>query len=78
MQPKVWLEKESDCRQLFDGLHPQHRKDRRFVSFSVPLFIQLDYPPYAWTPTAVSAFQKYIEEGKGGWIGFIMRRCWGI
>jgi uncharacterized protein len=29
-----------------------------------------DYPPYAWTPTAVTAFQKYIEEGIGGWIGF--------
>jgi uncharacterized protein len=34
------------------------------------LFIQLDYPPYAWTATAVSAFQKYIDQGKGGWIGF--------
>lgn len=34
------------------------------------LFIQLNYPPYAWTPTAVAAFQKYIDEGKGGWIGF--------
>jgi uncharacterized protein len=34
------------------------------------LFIQLDYPPYGWTPTAVDAFKKYIEEGRGGWIGF--------
>jgi uncharacterized protein len=34
------------------------------------LFIQLDYPPYAWTETAVAAFQKYIEQGKGGWLGF--------
>lgn len=34
------------------------------------LFIQLNYPPYMWTPTAVAAFQKYIEEGRGGWIGF--------
>jgi uncharacterized protein len=34
------------------------------------LFIQLDFPPYGWTATAVSAFQKYIEQGKGGWIGF--------
>jgi type 1 glutamine amidotransferase len=34
------------------------------------LFIQLDYPPYAWTEKAVAAFQKYIEKGKIGWIGF--------
>ena len=34
------------------------------------LFIQLDYPPYRWTPAAQAAFIKYIEQGKGGWIGF--------
>jgi type 1 glutamine amidotransferase len=34
------------------------------------LFIQLDYPPYRWTPVAQSAFIKYIEQGQGGWIGF--------
>ena len=34
------------------------------------VFIQLDYPPYGWTPAAVDAFKKYIEEGRGGWIGF--------
>jgi len=34
------------------------------------LFIQLNYPPYRWTPTAQAAFIKYIEEGRGGWIGF--------
>lgn len=34
------------------------------------LIIQLDYAPYAWKPAAVSAFQNYIEQGRGGWIGF--------
>lgn len=34
------------------------------------LFIQLDYPPYDWKPNAISAFEHYIKEGKGGWIGF--------
>jgi uncharacterized protein len=34
------------------------------------LFIQLNYPPYMWTPTAQAAFIKYIEQGRGGWIGF--------
>ncbi len=34
------------------------------------LIIQLDFPPYTWTKDAESAFIRYIEEGKGGWIGF--------
>lgn len=34
------------------------------------LIIQLDYPPYAWSPEAMKAFRAYIEEGKGAWIGF--------
>lgn len=34
------------------------------------LFIQLDYAPYAWKDSAVTAFEDYIENGKGGWIGF--------
>jgi len=34
------------------------------------LFIQLDYPPYGWTPEAMTAFREYLETGKGGWIGF--------
>ncbi len=34
------------------------------------LFIQLDYPPYAWPEKSKTAFRKYIEEGRGGWIGF--------
>ena len=32
--------------------------------------IQLNYAPYAWGDKAMAAFKKYIEEGKGGWIGF--------
>lgn len=34
------------------------------------LFIQLNYPPYMWTPTAQKTIESYITEGKGGWIGF--------
>src|SRR5580700_2954666 len=34
------------------------------------LFIQLNYPPYMWTPTAQQAIESYLTEGKGGWIGF--------
>ncbi|HRX12555.1 MAG TPA: ThuA domain-containing protein [Draconibacterium sp.] len=34
------------------------------------LIIQLDFPPYTWTQDAEKAFISYIEEGRGGWIGF--------
>jgi uncharacterized protein len=34
------------------------------------LFIQLNYPPYRWTPTAKEAFERYITRGVGGWVGF--------
>lgn len=34
------------------------------------LFIQLDFVPYGWKPQAKAAFEKYVTEGKGGWIGF--------
>jgi len=32
--------------------------------------IQLNYPPYTWSDEAKAAFVKYIEEGRGGWVGF--------
>lgn len=34
------------------------------------VFIQLNYPPYAWTDQSKAAFEKYIEQGQGGWVGF--------
>jgi type 1 glutamine amidotransferase len=34
------------------------------------VIIQLNYPPYTWNETAMAAFVKYIEEGRGGWVGF--------
>ncbi|MBU3813959.1 MAG: ThuA domain-containing protein [Candidatus Bacteroides intestinipullorum] len=34
------------------------------------LVIQLDFPPYTWPDEAQAAFVKYIEEGRGAWVGF--------
>lgn len=31
--------------------------------------VQLDYAPYGWPETAVEAFQRYVDEGRGGWVG---------
>ncbi len=67
---KLWLAKEA----ALDGFSVDYIEntdpiDDAFLS-KYQLFIQLNYPPYAWKPTAVEAFKKYIEQGKGGWIGF--------
>jgi uncharacterized protein len=67
---KNWLEGEAK-REGFtvDYIEDTHRIDDAFLG-QYRLFLQLNYPPYAWTPTAAAAFRKYIEEGRGGWIGF--------
>jgi len=33
------------------------------------LIFQLNYVPFGWNTTAQAAFQKYISEGRGGWVG---------
>jgi uncharacterized protein len=67
---KIWLEQEK-VKDSFsvDYIENTDKIDDAFLS-SYQLFIQLDYPPYGWKPKAVAAFTKYIEEGRGGWIGF--------
>jgi type 1 glutamine amidotransferase len=67
---KVWLEKlATDSNFSIDYIENTETIDAAFLS-RYQLFIQLDYPPYSWTPTAMTAFVKYIEQGRGGWIGF--------
>jgi len=67
---KVWLAKEA-IRDDFtiDYIENTDKINDKFLS-QYQLFIQLNYPPYMWTPTAKKAFKKYIEKGEGGWIGF--------
>jgi uncharacterized protein len=50
-------------------IHEAKDIDETFLS-AYQVFIQLNYPPYRWSDKAKSAFVKYIEEGRGGWIGF--------
>ena len=67
---KIWLAKESAAEGFsIDYIENTDKIDDAFLKH-YQLFIQLNYPPYAWTPTAMAAFQRYIEEGRGGWIGF--------
>ena len=67
---KTWLGQEArESGFTVDYIEDTKRIDDEFLS-RYRLFIQLNYPPYAWTPAAMAAFQRYIEEGRGGWIGF--------
>lgn len=67
---KIWLDKlAADSNFSIDYIQNTDKINDEFLNH-YQLFIQLDYPPYGWKPDAVSAFIKYIEEGKGGWIGF--------
>ena len=67
---KIWLQKQAAENDFaIEYIEHADKIDDAFLS-RFQLFIQLDYPPYAWSPKAVAAFTRYIEEGRGGWIGF--------
>jgi type 1 glutamine amidotransferase len=67
---KVWLGKLApDNHFTVEYLEDTAKIDDAFLA-KCDLFIQLNYPPYNWTNTAQAAFINYIEQGKGGWIGF--------
>jgi uncharacterized protein len=67
---KLWLQKEAKV----DNFSINYIEDTKLIDDSYlshyQLFIQLNYPPYNWTPTAAAAFTHAIEQGSIGWIGF--------
>jgi len=66
---KPWLDelaKENDFAvDYFDN--PKDINDEFLSKYKV--IFQMNYPPYMWSDTAKAAFEKYIMEGKGGWVG---------
>jgi uncharacterized protein len=67
---KVWLGKlAAENNFTVDYIEDTEKINDAFLA-KYNLFIQLNYPPYNWTQAAQAAFIKYIEEGRGGWIGF--------
>jgi len=67
---KIWLQKEAQTYNFtVDYIEDTKLINDSFLA-KYRLFIQLNYPPYNWTPTATSAFEKAIEHGTIGWIGF--------
>jgi type 1 glutamine amidotransferase len=66
----LWLNKlAADSSLSIDYIQNTEKLDETMLK-RYDLFIQLDYPPYGWSEKAAVAFQRYIEAGKGGWIGF--------
>src|SRR5215472_736178 len=67
---KIWLGKlAADKNFAVDYVEDTEKIDEGFLA-QYTLFLQLNYPPYNWTDKAQTVFIKYIDQGKGGWIGF--------
>lgn len=67
---KVWLDELAAKNNLkIDYIKNTELINEKFLS-GYKLFIQLDYPPYRWSDASKKAFENYIKQGKGGWIGF--------
>ena len=67
---KIWLNKlAADSNFTIDYITDTKPITKEFLS-KYQLFIQLNYPPYPWGQEAQEAFEDYMEQGKGGWVGF--------
>ena len=69
-EAKVWLDQQAaekgfslDYTSSTDQFSDEYLKQYQLI-------IQLDYAPYGWKDKSFAAFEKYINEGRGGWIGF--------
>src|ERR1035438_1056375 len=73
---KVWLAKEAAAVGFdVEYIENTDRIDDQFLS-RFRLFIQLNYPPYGWKPTAAAAVERHIDRksaGQGKRVEF--RRC---
>jgi len=66
----IWLNKlAADSNFTIDYIHDTKTINKKLLK-KYGLFIQLDYPPYPWEKEAQDAFIDYMENGKGGWVGF--------
>ncbi|MBS1604235.1 MAG: ThuA domain-containing protein [Bacteroidetes bacterium] len=67
---RVWLDRlAADSNFAVDySNHADTMTESLLARYS--LVIQLDYVPYGWRRETMTAFQDYIDQGRGGWIGF--------
>ncbi len=67
---KVWLNQlATDSNFTIDYITDTKTITKDLLS-KYQLFLQLNYPPYPWGKEAQEAFHDYIENGRGGWVGF--------
>ena len=67
---KIWLDKlAAENHFAVDYISDTKPINDEYLSH-YKLIVQVNYPPFAWTPVAEAAFERYIDEGRGGWIGF--------
>jgi type 1 glutamine amidotransferase len=67
---KVWLAKEAQQDHFtIDYIEDTKPINQEFLA-RYQVFVQLNYPPYNWTPEAAAAFTEAIEKGTIGWVGF--------
>ena len=65
-----WLNEESVKLNFeFTEINNTQNITKEYLS-EYQVFLQLDFPPYTWTKEAEAAFVDYIENGRGGWVGF--------
>src|ERR1700733_2782200 len=75
---KIWLNKlAADSNFTIDYITDTQPITKAFLA-NYQLFIQLNYPPYPWSAEAQAAFEDYIENGKGGWVGFHLPTLLGV
>src|SRR6516165_12737080 len=67
---RIWLDQlAKDSNFAIDYIQKPDVLDDQYLE-KYQLFMQLDYPPYGWGNKAEVAFRNWVENGKGGWIGF--------
>ena len=65
----AWLQKQTSEGFAIDYIRTTDPINEEYLA-AHKVFIQLNYPPYRWTPVAEAAFTKAMEQGTIGWIGF--------
>jgi uncharacterized protein len=67
---KIWLSKQASIDHFtVDYIEDTKAIDAAYLA-RYKVFVQLNYPPYNWTPMAAAAFTDAIEKGTIGWVGF--------
>ena len=62
---KIWLDSLASVENF--SVDYYEKPEVNFDDYDV--IFQMNYPPYMWSDKSKAAFEKYIQEGRGGWVG---------